>query len=372
MQAIVVEPPVPGSALREVPTPRAGPREVRVAMLEAGICGTDRDIVEGKYGTPPAGSNTLILGHENLGVVESVGSKVRSLSRGDLVVSTVRRGCGKCGFCASGRSDFCTTGLYTERGIKGRDGYIAEFYVERPEYIVRVPATLRSTAVLLEPLSVVVKAYQQLVAVRARFLHGGLRAGRVRPRSLVTGTGAVGMLATLVLRSEGWDVIAVSRHAASGVILEVLQRVGASHVEVSSGLDALGDAHFDAIFEASGSGSLDLQLPGRLASNGVAVLTGIPSAGEPAASIAAGALFRTLVLQNQAIVGSVNANRSAFASGVSYLRRFRRRFGTVTEKLVTARVPWTTAPQVLSSRAPGSVKTVLVFPPVSPNATNVK
>ena len=107
MTAVVVRPPAPGASLEEVDEPAVGPGTVKVETLEVGVCGTDRDIVDGKYGTPPAGERTLILGHENLGRVKEVGGGVTGWVPGDLVVATVRRGCGACRFCRSGRSDSC-------------------------------------------------------------------------------------------------------------------------------------------------------------------------------------------------------------------------------------------------------------------------
>src|SRR5215472_14536896 len=122
MQAIAVFPNAREVKLIEIPSPEISqPSEVKVRVLEVGICGTDREICAFHYGTPPDGAEYLILGHEALGQVVAVGSAVRDLTPGDLVVPTVRRPCRhpECEPCRANRSDFCDTGDFSERGIKG-------------------------------------------------------------------------------------------------------------------------------------------------------------------------------------------------------------------------------------------------------------
>ena len=359
MRALVVKPPQPGVHLEKVPDPAQSTDEVKVRVLECGVCGTDRDIVAGKCGTPPDGRSGLILGHENFGRVVEVGASVHGLRVGDEVVATVRRGCGICRYCRTGRSDFCETGMFTERGIKARDGYLAEFYVERPEYLVRVPRPHRLSAVLLEPLSVVEKAVQQAKRVLDRTeVSPGTDPNRPR-KALVAGTGAIGLLAALVLAMEGFEVTAIDRHGDKTPASAMLASIDAHHSDISAGLGALGEHRFDLIFEATGSAALDFELTGRLAANGCLLTTGIPTDCGSPISIAGGEILRRLVLQNQAIVGSVNANRRYFEAGLRHLTAFRRRWGTVAEQLVTQRIPWTDYGAVLSGARPEGIKTVL-------------
>ena len=96
------------------------PPQVKVRTIEVGICGTDREICSFAYGTPPKGSEYLVLGHEGLGEVVEVGTKDGQFKVGDLVVPSVRRPCGNpsCHPCSVDRQDFCSTGDFTERGIK--------------------------------------------------------------------------------------------------------------------------------------------------------------------------------------------------------------------------------------------------------------
>jgi threonine dehydrogenase-like Zn-dependent dehydrogenase len=328
-------------------------------VVECGVCGTDHDVVDGRYGRPPPGSPYLILGHENFGTVQEVGSGVSGFAVGDFVVATVRRGCGRCRFCRTNRSDFCETGGFTERGISGAHGFMAEEYVEIPQYLVRVPPALAPVAVLLEPLSVVEKAtFQgQRVLDRKEPTPGEPKTGT--PTALVAGTGAIGMLAAFVLRVRGYDVVAIDRHDDSTVAARLLARVGASHVNVVGGMDVLSDRQFDLVLEATGSVALDFTLVDRLGPNGVLVLTGIPDAAGPPTSVAGGALFRDVVLGNQAIVGSVNANRTYFESGLRDLAVFEERWAGAAKEMISVRRPLEEASDVFGHRGGGGVKTVL-------------
>lgn len=359
MRALVVRPPAAGVALSDVPPPSLPAGGVRVGVVECGVCGTDHDIVDGKYGRAPTDSPYLILGHENLGRVTEVASGVSGFSVGDWVVATVRRGCGRCRFCRTNRSDFCETGLFTERGIGGAPGYMAEEYAEVPEYLVRVPPNLASVAVLLEPLSVVEKAtFQgQRVLDRKEPTPGEAKTGN--PSALVAGTGAIGMLASFVLRVRGYDVVAVDRHDDTTTAGQLLSEVGATHTNVAAGWESLSDRHFDLVIEATGSVALDFTLVDRLGPNGVLVLTGIPDAATPPTNVAGGALFRDVVLGNQAIVGSVNANRTYFESGLRDLTVFEQRWPGAVGRMISRRVPLERFAEVFGSRAGGGVKTVL-------------
>ncbi|MGC2289567.1 MAG: glucose 1-dehydrogenase [Thermoplasmata archaeon] len=361
MQALLVVPPKPGVRMGQVPDPSPGREEVKVRVLECGICGTDRDIVAGRYGTPPEGQTDLVLGHENFGRVVQVGDAAHGLRVGDEVVATVRRGCGICRYCRTNRSDFCETGLFTERGIKGRDGYLAEFYVERPEYLVRVPRPHRLSAVLLEPLSVVEKGVLQAKRVLDRTeVVPGTNGNRPRT-ALIAGMGAIGMLAALVLAAEGFEVTAIDRHGDDTPAAALLATINARHANVSTGLSVLGEQRFDLIFDATGSASLDFDLAPHLGPNAVLLITGIPPYSGSTFTIPAGEILRKLVLQNQAIVGSVNANRRYFEAGLRHLTAFRRRWGTVAEHVVSQRLPWTEFSSVLTGSRPEGIKTVLTI-----------
>lgn len=367
MRALVVRPPTPGVAVADVPAPEPRAGSVLVDVAECGVCGTDHDIVDGKYGRAPPGEAFLILGHENFGRVREAAPDVAGFAPGDAVVATVRRGCGRCRFCRTNRSDFCETGGFTERGISGAHGFMAEQYVERPDYLVRVPAPLASVAVLLEPLSVVEKAVFQGQRVLDRKEPTPGEPKTATPTALVAGTGAIGMLAAFVLRVRGYDVLAVDRHDDSTVAARLLARAGAAHANVAEGFAALADRRFDLVVEATGSVTLDFTLVDRLGPNGVLVLTGIPDPASPPTNVAGGVLFRDVVLGNQAIVGSVNANRTYFESGLRDLTVMQERWPGAVAQMVGARTPLEEGPAVFERRAPATVKTVLEVGPGGPN-----
>src|SRR5919108_5277843 len=161
MKAIAVFPGKSNSAhLAELPKPSVNDipdeRGVLVKVLRIGIDGTDTEINQGLYGAAPEGSDFLVIGHESLGRVEDFRTGVKGFSKGDLVVATVRRP-GDCINCRAGESDMCLDGVYTERGIKGAHGYMAEFYADFGDFLVKIPEEHETIAVLLEPLTVVEK-----------------------------------------------------------------------------------------------------------------------------------------------------------------------------------------------------------------------
>lgn len=343
--------------MSDVPSPTIPAGGVRVRVQECGLCGTDLEIVAGRYGMLPPGESYLVLGHENLGTVIESAPDATGLSVGDLVVSTVRRGCGRCAFCRSERSDFCETGGYSERGIWKAHGFLAEEYTELASRLVALPQLLRPSGVLVEPLTVVEKALEQGEAVRMRTLPPP-GAGATPPRALVAGTGAIGMLAALLLRTRGWEVTAIDRHDSTTRAASLLSRAGADHVDVQSGTAALGSAVFDLVVEATGSAELDVSLFDVLAPNAVLVLTGIPdAAAAPAGPL--GARLRKLVLANQAVVGSVNANRTHFARAVEDLQRFEAAWPGLAAGLIGERRPWEEYAQLFGTRSPGAIKSVL-------------
>jgi threonine dehydrogenase-like Zn-dependent dehydrogenase len=199
MRAIAVTPKQAGSARQvELPRPKASPGSALLRVLEVGIDGTDTEINLGEYGEAPPGADVLVIGHEALSVVERVGEGVTGFQVGDLVVSTVRRP-DECPNCLAGESDMCLTGGYTERGIKGAHGYMADYYSEKPEYMVKIPPALRAFGVLLEPLSIVEKATAQAWEAQRRMVWQPKRA-------VVLGAGPIGILGTILLRLRGLAV----------------------------------------------------------------------------------------------------------------------------------------------------------------------
>src|SRR4029453_15481494 len=185
MKAITVEPKKPGTArLEDVPEPEARDGSVLVEAIAVGVCGTDVEIVEGKYGWGPRGKTRLVLGHESLGRVVDPGP-AGGLKKGDLVAGIVRRPDPvPCSNCAVGEGDMCRNGQNTERGIKKIDGFMSERWRIEPEYAVKVDPSLGLLGVLLEPATVVTKAWEQVAAV-------GQRAFWEPRNVLITGAGPI-------------------------------------------------------------------------------------------------------------------------------------------------------------------------------------
>src|SRR5436190_23228247 len=172
VKAIAVYPGQKDSVhLAELPMPSLdnfpNGRGVLVSLLRCGVDGTDKEINAGEYGAAPDGYDFLTLGHENFGRVEAVGPKGTEVAPGDYVVATVRRR-GTSIYDQIGTYDMTTDEVYFERGVSRRHGYLTEFYVDHPEYIVKAPDGLKEIAVLAEPLSVAEKGIIQAFEIQRR------------------------------------------------------------------------------------------------------------------------------------------------------------------------------------------------------------
>ena len=166
MKAVTVAPGVTGSvAYQDVPEPEVGTGSILVQAMAVGICGTDVEIATGAYGWAPPGRDRLILGHESLGRVLDPGPH-GGLRRGDLIVGIVRRPDPvPCVNCAVGEWDMCRNGRYTERGIKEIDGFMSQRWRIEPGYYTKIDPSLGILGVLLEPTTVVAKAWEQVAAI---------------------------------------------------------------------------------------------------------------------------------------------------------------------------------------------------------------
>ena len=342
------------------------PQQVKMRMLEVGVCGTDKEICRFEYGTPPAGSDHLVLGHESLGEVVEVGDGVSGLGAGDLVVVMVRRPCphAACRACRAGRQDFCYTGDFTERGIKEASGFMAEFIVEEDTYVVPVPRELRSIAVLTEPLTIAEKAFTQLMDIQERLPWISPAIGSEPPltgrKALILGAGPVGLLGALKFLAAGCDTVVFSREPASSDKARFVASLGARYVSSSdSSATDLGDVlgGVDVVYEATGASALAFQVLNALSANGVFIFTGVPGRKYPA-QVDTGAVMRNMVLQNQVVMGTVNAGRDSFEAAVRDLDVFRSKYGSALEQLITGRVTMDRFPS-LDLENLGGIKTVI-------------
>lgn len=340
---------------------------VKVRILDVGVCGTDREIARFDYGASPPGSPYLVLGHESLGRVVEVGPGVKHLRPGDLVVSMVRRPCPHpaCLACRSGRPDFCFTGDFKERGIKQLHGYMTEHIVEEERYMHKVPESLRSVGVLIEPLTIAEKALTQVWDVQQRlpWTAACARAGEAHGgRALVLGAGPVGMLGALALLVRGYETCVYSRNPEDSFKANWVRKVGARYVssttttlsELAQELDRI-----DLIYEATGAASLSFRALETLGPNGVFIFTGVPGRKGPS-SLDEGRLMRNLVLNNQLVFGTVNAGSEAFDAAIGDLARFAQRWPDPLKELITGRFAIDAYEKLLLEPREG-IKNVLCF-----------
>ncbi len=346
MKAITVEPMKPESArLEDIPEPDVRNGSVLVEAIAVGVCGTDVEIVEGKYGWSPPGKQRLVLGHESLGRVVDPGPS-GGLKKGDLVVGIVRRPDPvPCSNCAVGEWDMCRNGQYTERGIKEIDGYMSEHWRIEPEYAMKVDSSLGILGVLLEPTTVITKAWEQVVAVGQRAFW--------EPRTvLVTGAGPIGLLAALVGKQRGLDVHVLDR-AETGLKPELVRELGATY-HTGSVLDIGFEP--DVIIECTGVGSVISDSIQQIAAGGIICLTGVGTGGGTGNRAVADVAAAT-VLKNNVLVGSVNANKRHWYKAGEVLASADREW---LGKLITRREKPENFKQALQ-RQPDDIKVVIQF-----------
>lgn len=338
MRAVAVVPGRPGSVhLADVRMPRVedvpGGRGVLVQVLRVGVDGTDREINAAEYGAAPPGEDVLVLGHESLGRVIAVGPNVTELAPGDSVVAMVRRP-GSSLYDLIGTQDMTTDDIYYERGINLRHGYLTEYYVDAAEYIVRVPGALGETAVLLEPTTVVQKGLTQAWEIQRR-----LKVWRPQ-RAAVIGAGTIGLLATMALRLRGLEVTAFALKAKPNLNADLVEALGARYVaveETSVRDTATKDGGYDLIFEASGYAPAAFEAMEALAKNGILVLSSV-TGGAHHVEVNADRINLDFVLGNKVMVGTVNANREHFESGVRDIALCEAQFPGWLARLLTDRV----------------------------------
>lgn len=347
MRALTVEPSEAQSARLEEfddPTPREGC--LLIEALAIGICGTDLEILEGHYGWAPPGRDRLIVGHESLGrVLQAPGAS--EFAPGDLVVGIVRRPDPvPCSSCRVGEWDMCKNGKYTEHGIKGIDGFASERFLLEPEFAVHVDSNLGLSGVLLEPASVLAKAWEHIERI-------GHRTASWTPHQvLVTGAGPVGLLAALMGKQRGYQVHVFDR-VADGRKPELVRALGAEyHAGNISDLQLAADI----VLECTGAAALVFDAINRTGAGGIVCLTGISSGGR-SIDIDFGLLNRSIVLENDAIFGSVNANRRHYEAAA---RSLSEADPTWLSRLITRRVPLTQWSSAIH-RSPDDVKVVIDF-----------
>jgi glucose 1-dehydrogenase len=369
MRAVAVFPKEREIKLITLKTPRiTKPDQVKVRMLDIGICGTDREICSFEYGAPPEGSDYLVIGHESLGEVVEIGPKVSRVKAGDLVVMTVRRPCPhkSCRPCRSGYPDFCNTGDYIERGIKGEHGFMSDFVVENERYLHIVPRRLRSVAVLTEPLTIAEKALDQTLDILHRLpwleILGVRSRHQLKVNSVVLGAGAVGLLGAMVLVEAGSNTYVYALDPAPNPSSDIVESVGGKYYSQGRIPDETRKALFGRIhiiYEATGASRLVFDALRFLGHNSEFILTGVPSLKGPF-EIDGDQLMRNVVLKNQVIFGTVNASPENFDEAIHDIGVFQRRWPKALRSLITQHLSVEDAPDTLGRSGKG-IKTVVDF-----------
>jgi glucose 1-dehydrogenase len=331
MRAMTVIPGRAGSAeLTELPEPEAGSGELLVEPVLLGVCGTDREILDGVHGEPPPGQERLVLGHELLGRVREARG---GFGAGQLVAGIVRRPDPvPCACCAQGEWDMCRNGQYTERGIKALDGYGAELVTIEEGFAIPIPDDLGKLGVLTEPASVLAKAWEQIDRISTR-------ACSVHERVLVTGAGPIGLLAALMGVQRELEVHVLDR-ATEGNKPEVVAALGAEY-HTGEVTEVSEEFAPDIVVECTGVAELIAGAMRHTAPGAIVCLTGVAASRE--LSVDVGALNNELVLENDVVFGSVNANKRHFEQAVDALRKADPDW---LRRLITRTVPlesWTDA-----------------------------
>jgi len=341
-----VQPGHAGSlAVEDVPDPQPGVGDLLVDGLAVGVCGTDKEIAGGEYGWAPPGRQRLVVGHESLGRVRQAPAD-SGFASGDLVVGVVRRPDPvPCGACAHGAFDMCRNGRYTERGIKSLDGYASQSWTLAPDYAVRLAPGLGDVGVLVEPTSVVAKAWEEIERI-------GSRSWFEPERVLVTGAGPIGLLAAMLGRQRGLEVHVLDQ-VRSGPKPGLVEALGATYH--CDGFDqAVAGGRPDIVIEATGVAPLVVAAMAGTASYGIVCLTGVSTPGRTV-SLDAGGLNRSIVLENDVVFGSVNANLRHYGLAADALSAADPEW---LGRLVSRRVPLESFAEAFESRD-DDVKVVL-------------
>ena len=343
MHAVTLMPGRPGSqGLQELAEPPEEQGAILVRALAVGICGTDRELIDGLYGEPRPGRERLVIGHESLGRVVKA-PPASGFATGDTVVGIVRHPDPvPCPNCALGEWDMCRNGRYTERGIKQADGFAAEYWRSDPGFTVKVSPMLGIAAVLLEPASVLAKAWEHIERI-------GRRARWAPQKVLVTGAGPVGLMAALIGVQRGFDVHVMDRNE-HGPKPELVKELGATYHRKFPAFEP------DIVVESTGSPAVIVQAVTGSAPGSIVCLTGLGS-GQRDAQFDVAKLNQSMVLENRVVFGSVNANLRHYHAAAEALAHANRAW---LDRLITRRVALADWAQAYEKRD-GDVKTVLLF-----------
>lgn len=329
MQAVALYPD--GPEVRVIETERPSPEngEVLVRTLRVGIDGSDRRIAAGEIGGDvPEGEDHLIMGHEAVGVVEDPNGT--NISEGTVVAPLVRRPVDETSrFAANGELDMAPPGTFYERGIMGEHGYMAEFFVSDPDYLVEVPESRAEYGFFTEPTSILEKSLDQAFTARSAF--------DWQPESaFVLGNGNLGLLALARLETgiEFDRTYCLGRRDRSDPTIDFIENVGGTYVDSrNTPVTGFAQEHepADYVFETTGYPKHAVDAVHALGPNGVATVQGIPE-GSARFDVDCGEFHSELVISNKALLGVVNSRKSHFEAGAEWLGEVSE---SILEPLVT-------------------------------------
>jgi len=309
---------------------------VLVEVLRVGVCGTDREINNGEYGIAPEGAEFLVLGHENFGKVAEIGKNVTDLKVGDYVVATVRRPRGSSIYDKIGEQDFTTDNNYYERGISRIHGYMAEFYSESSDFLIKIPPAIAEIAVLLEPLSIIEKGLKQAADIQER-----LKIWHPK-RAAVLGTGNVGLLTVMALRMRGYEVHGFGLDMPEGYVnAELCNYIGATYdstKETTIKDSAKKYGEYDLIFECTGYSPIIFDAMQSLNENGILILASVTGGERKTDAVPSDKINQMFVLGNRAMVGTVNAGREHFELGVKDLALCEAMYAGWLSRMLTHKI----------------------------------
>ena len=367
----------PGIHAFELPMPEIKhPDDVLVRIKETGLDGTDFNILQHQLQDIAEDRDEIAMGHEMVGVVEAVGSDVKTLAPGDAVTMTVRRGCGLCHPCLHNQSDMCMTGLYTERGIHRLDGFLTRFVVDREQYIIKVPPEIIRLAVFTEPLSIAEKGIEQIRIIQSRLPWSCVHPGHdflsenwgMCKTALVVGAGPLGILATALLRLAHVNTFTSDIMPGDTPKAKLVNDTEATYIDSRTKtpgdlLDMCGlEGHLDIVFEASGAAATALELITHMSRSSFYVMTGIPR-DEIIMQLDGAQILRQIVRYNQVIVGSVNSNRNHFEMALDDIGKIDSRFHGMLSRMITHRYPLEDYEKAFGPRGPEHLKTVIEVEP---------
>jgi threonine dehydrogenase-like Zn-dependent dehydrogenase len=314
MQAVAIRRGSSTPAVIETPRPEPSAGEVLVRTLRVGVDGTDHEVIAGGHGGFPDGDDHLVLGHEAVGVVEDANGT--GLDEGTIVVPTVRRppNGGANEYFQRDEPDMAPPGATHERGIDGAHGFMAEYFTSPAEFLVEIPPELADLGFLVEPISISEKAFEHAFASRSAF--------DWRPESaIVLGNGSLGLLTLAMCANATFErIYCLGRRDRPDPTIDLIEDLGATYVDSrETPVDEIPAVYepMDFVYEATGYAPHAFQAIEALAPNGVAALLGVPESWE--FEVDGGALHKDLVMNNKAVVGSVNSGRRHFEDAVDTL-----------------------------------------------------